>query len=100
MINIVIQKSHNNKKKYDAIINGTRSIAFGAAGYEDYTIHQDSQRKSNYIKRHSKEDWSRSNLESPAWLSRYILWEKPTLQEAIRNANTLYKDVKFHLKLN
>ena len=75
MINIVIQKSHNNKKKYDAVIDGTRTISFGAAGYEDYTTHKDTQRKSNYIRRHSKEDWSRSNLESPAWLSRYILWE-------------------------
>ena len=100
MINIVIQKSHNNKKKYDAVIDGTKTISFGAAGYEDYTTHKDTQRKSNYIKRRSKEDWSRSNLESAAWLSRYILWEKPTLQEAIRNANSMYKDVKFSLKLN
>ena len=97
MINIVIQKSHNPKKKYDAIINGSKTISFGAAGYQDFTTHKDNQRRQNYIKRHSNEDWTRSNVESAAWLSRYILWEKPTLQEAIRNANTMYRDVKFSL---
>ena len=97
MLNIAIQKSHNSKKKYDAIINGSKTISFGATGYQDFTIHKDKQRKQNYIKRHSNEDWTRSNVESAAWLSRYILWEKPTLQEAVRHANTMYKDVKFNL---
>ena len=99
MIDIVIQKSHNPKKKYDAIINGTKTISFGAVGYEDYTIHKDDKRKENYIRRHSNEDWSRSNLESACWMSRYILWEKPSLRDAIANANHMYKDVKFRLKL-
>ena len=99
MIEIVIHKSHNPKKKYDAIINGTKTISFGAVGYEDYTTHHDEKRKQNYIKRHSNEDWSRSNLESAGWMSRYILWERPSLKEAISNANRMYKDVKFRLKL-
>ena len=98
MINIVIQKSHNPKKKYDAIINGSKTISFGAVGYEDYTTHRDETRKQNYIKRHSNEDWSISNLESAAWMSRYILWEKPSLQEAVKNANAMYKNVQFRLK--
>ena len=98
MIEIVIQKSHNPKKKYDAILNGSKTISFGAVGYEDYTIHKDEKRKQNYIKRHSNEDWSRNNLESPAWMSRYILWENKTLTEAIKHANAMYRDVKFQLK--
>ena len=98
MLNIVVQKSHMPKKKYDAIINGSKTISFGAAGYQDFTTHKDTQRRQNYIRRHSNEDWTRSNVESAAWLSRYILWEKPTLQEAIRNANTMYRDVKFSLR--
>ena len=98
MINIVIQKSHNPNKKYDAIVDSGKIISFGAAGYSDYTVHKDPLRKQNYIKRHSNEDWSRSNLLSAAWLSRYILWEKPSLEEAIRNANQKYKDVSFKFK--
>ena len=50
-------------------------------------------RKQNYIKRHSNEDWSRANLLSPAWLSRFILWENPSLEEAIKNADQKYKDI-------
>ena len=99
MINIVIQKSHNPKKKYDAIINGTKTISFGAVGYEDFTTHHDEKRKQNYIKRHSNEDWSRSKLESAAWMSRYILWEKPSVQEAIRNASNMYQNVKIKSKV-
>ena len=99
MIEIVIQKSHNPKKKYDAILNGNKIISFGAAGYEDYTTHHDEKRKQNYIKRHSNEDWSRANLESAAWMSRYILWEKLSLREAIRHANDMYRDVKFKYKI-
>ena len=98
MISIVIQKSSNPKKKYMAIFNGTKTISFGATGYEDYTIHKDDKRKENYIKRHGKEDWSRSNVESAAWLSRWILWEKPTLQQAIASANRMYQGVKFVLE--
>ena len=98
MINVVIKKSAKPGKKYDAIFNGTKTISFGASGYEDYTMHHDEKRKQNYIKRHSNEDWGKSNLESAAFLSRYILWEKPSLRQAIQFANTMYKDIKFVLK--
>jgi hypothetical protein len=99
MMNIVIQKSHNPKKKYDAIINGTKTVSFGAAGYEDYTTHNDDKRKQNYIKRHSNEDWSRGNLESAGWMSRYILGEKRSLPESLRNASNMYTDVKCKSKV-
>ena len=95
---IVIMKSNNSKKKYDAIINGSKRISFGAVGYSDYTIHKDDKRKDMYIKRHSNEDWTKQNVASAAWLSRNILWEKKTLKEAIQNANVKYKDVKVKYK--
>ena len=95
-MDIVIKKSHNPKKKYDAIINGTKTVSFGASGYSDYTINKDDKRKENYIKRHSNENWNKSNIASPAWMSRYLLWEKKTLPAAINNANKKYNNVKFH----
>ena len=98
MINVVIQKSSNPKKKYDAVFNGTKTISFGASGYQDYTMHHDDKRKQNYISRHSNEDWTRGDIESPAWLSRWILLEKPTIQQAITHANKMYQGVKFVLK--
>ena len=98
MIDVVIRKSHNPRKKYDAVFNAKNIISFGAAGYEDFTIHKDNKRRENYIKRHGNEDWSRHNVESAAWLSRWLLWEKSNLSEAIKHANTMYKDVRFTLR--
>ena len=97
-MDIVIMRSSNPKKKYDAIINGSKRISFGAAGYSDYTIHKHDKRKDLHIKRHSNEDWTRQNVASPAWFSRWILWEKKTLVEAIKHANTLYRDVQIKYK--
>ena len=42
--------------------------------------------KKLILKRHSKEDWSKSNIASPAWMGRYISWEKPTLKGAVDSA--------------
>ena len=80
------------------MIDGKKKISFGASGYSDFTKHQDLLRRDSYIKRHSKEDWSKSNIASPAWMGRHILWEKPTHKGAVDNANKKYKDVKFILK--
>ena len=61
-------------------------------------MHHDEKRRQNYIKRHGNEDWTRGNVESAAWLSRYILWETPSLREAIQHVNSMYKDIKFVLR--
>ena len=54
---------------------------FGASGMSDYTINKDDDRKQNYIIRHQKrENWNEIN---PGSLSRYILWNKKTINESI-----------------
>lgn len=95
---VVISPSKNKNKKYKAVVNNEKTIHFGDSRYQDYTIHKDPKRKNNYISRHSNEDWNKSNIASPAFLSRFVLWEKPTLQGSINNLNNKYKDVKFKLK--
>ena len=78
--------------------DGSRTTHFGAKGYEDYTTHRDEKRRRNYLSRHeSREDWGRSGVMTAGWLSRYILWEKPTIKEAVAAANRLYPDVTFAL---
>lgn len=83
---IKIVKSSNKLKKYDAYFmldNGRqKKVSFGAAGYSDYTINKDDDRKELYIRRHrSRENWN--NPLTAGALSRYILWEKKTLKAAI-----------------
>ena len=95
---IQISKSDSKNKKYKAVItNGTtkKTIHFGAKGYSDYTIHGDETRKQNYISRHkTNEDWNNINA---GFLSRFILWNKRTVQESISDLNAKYKNVKFVL---
>ena len=93
---ITIQRSSRKGKKFVAH-HGSRRAHFGAEGYEDYTTHKDPQCRQRYIARHRGEDWSRSGVMTPGWLSRHIIWEKPSLRAAITNANKMYKDVRFEL---
>ncbi|MAW08561.1 MAG: hypothetical protein CME61_09830 [Halobacteriovoraceae bacterium] len=83
---VVIKKSTNPKKKYMAIFseNGkkVKTTHFGAAGMSDYTKHKNKTRKNRYMTRHRKrEHWN--DYMSPGSLSRYILWNKPTLKASI-----------------
>lgn len=69
-------------KKLRAVFDDGKSVDFGDAKYEDYRIHKDLKRKAQYIARHEKsEDWN--NPQTAGALSRWILWNKPTLTESI-----------------
>lgn len=76
-----LYESKLKTKKYTAEFN-KKKIHFGASGYSDYTIHKDDDRKKRYIERHSKrEDWD--NIQTAGALSRWILWNKKTLDQSI-----------------
>ena len=48
----------------------------------DYTIHNEDARKKRYLDRHRKrENWN--DFKSAGSLSRYILWNKKTLDASI-----------------
>jgi hypothetical protein len=69
-------------------------IKFGAFGYDDYTQTGDKKQKRNYLARHRKrEDWT--DPQTPGALSRWILWNKPTLDESIEH---YVKKFKMHLE--
>jgi hypothetical protein len=58
-------------------------IHFGERGYSDMTKHKDPKRKQRYIDRHAKqEDWTKSGIQTPGFWSRWLLWNKPTLEES------------------
>lgn len=84
---IAITESNVSGKKmmaifYNPITKRTKTTHFGSIGYEDFTIHKNPERKARYIARHCKnENWN--DPTSAGALSRYILWEKPTLKQSI-----------------
>ena len=94
----IIQKSHRPDKKFNAVVNGAKTIPFGAKGYEDFTIHKDETRKNLYLNRHRKnEDWG--NAYSAGFYSRWVLWNKPTLKESIDDLNKRFEHYHFILRL-
>ena len=97
MTEIIITKSKNKDKKYDARIDGKKTVSFGAAGMSDFTKHKDPERKQRYLNRHKKnENWN--NPTTAGYLSRWILWNKPTITESIRDTNKRFKNINIKLK--
>mgnify|MGYP003134165517 FL=1 len=96
MVSVIIKKSTNPKKKYMAIFydNNKKKLKtthFGASGYTDFIKSKDEDRKKRYLNRHKGENWN--DYMSAGSLSRYVLWNKPTLRASISD----YKN-KFKLK--
>ena len=97
MTEIIITKSKNKDKKYDARIDGKKTVSFGAAGMSDFTKHKDPERKQRYLNRHkSRENWN--DPTTAGYLSRWILWNKPTIEESIKDTNNRFKNINIKLK--
>jgi hypothetical protein len=94
---VIIKPSTNPKKKYMAIFydddgKKKKTTHFGAKNMSDFTKHKDEERKQRYLDRHrARENWN--DFMSAGSLSRYVLWNKPTLKASIAD----YKKI-FNLK--
>jgi len=97
MLEIVITKSKTKDKKYDAIIDGKKTIHFGAKGYSDFTIHKDEERKDRYINRHKKtENWN--DPKTAGFYAKNILWNKKSVKASVEDINKRFKNI--HIKLS
>ena len=97
-MNIEISKSNKKDKKLKAVIDGKKTIHFGQAGASDFTKHKDPERKDNYISRHKKrEDWGKTGVDTAGFMSKNLLWNKPTLEASVNDLNKRYKDINFKL---
>ena len=90
---VTIRKSHRKEKKFDAIFDKEgrkKVVSFGARGMSDYTKHKDKTRRARYLKRHSGmgEHWDQP--DTPGALSRWVLWNKPSLQGSIADFKRRY----------
>ena len=99
MVNIVIQPSNKRGKKYDAVIDGKKTVSFGASGYSDFSKHKDEDRKKNYIARHKpSQNWT--DHTTAGFYAKNILWNKPAIEASIRNTNRKFPDLNTKLKKN
>ena len=77
-----VSRSPLKGKKLRAFFSDGTHVDFGAAGYSDYTKHRDPARKERYILRHrAQENWR--SPKARGTLSRFVLWNKPTLAASI-----------------
>ena len=98
MNTVIILKSHRPDKKYDAFIDGRKIVSFGAKGYEDFTTHKNEERKERYLKRHrTNEDWN--DPLTAGFYARWILCNKETLQDSIKDMNDRFKDTNYRFVL-
>lgn len=93
---VVIVKSDRDKKFKAVFTNKEgkkKTIHFGAKGMSDFTIHKDEKRKSRYLARHNpkvtKENWSVA--DTPASLSRWILWNKKSYNDSLKDYKKRFK---------
>jgi len=86
-------ESNRKDKRMKAVFSDTDFIEivhFGQRGASTYIDHNDHQKKRGYISRHKvRENWN--DPFTPGALSRYILWNKPTLEESIKNFKDMFK---------
>jgi len=91
---LYIKPSTRKDKKFMAKFINTESCRektthFGAKGMSDFTIHKDPKRKQRYINRHIvRENWE--DPTSAGALSRWILWNKPTLKKSIESYKKMF----------
>ncbi len=94
---VEIVKSKKPNKKFDAVIDKTKTISFGAKGFSDYTIHKDDDRKDRYIKRHkTNENWN--DPTTAGFYAKHVLWNKPTMKESIADLNKKFSKLKVSVK--
>jgi hypothetical protein len=78
---MIIQPSTNPKKKYMAIFeNPKKTVHFGSAGMDDYTITRDKEQRERYRTRHAK-DLETKDPRRAGYLSYYLLWGDSTSLE-------------------
>jgi len=92
---MVIEKGTGKNKKWKAIFyddegKKIKTVQFGSKGMSDFTIHKDKERKQRYLDRHRKrENWN--DPMTAGALSRWILWNKPTLEASIKDFKKRFK---------
>lgn len=82
----ILPSTKSDKKLMAVFINmkteKQKTVHFGSMGYGDFTTTKDKEKKIRYLARHRvRENWD--NPITAGALSRWILWNKPTIKASI-----------------
>jgi len=87
MIKVELSDSKRKGKRMRAVLYNfenrkIKTLHFGSSKKQTYIDHGDELRKKRYIQRHIND---KLDEVSPGSLSLYLLWNKKTLKEAIKD---------------
>lgn len=87
-----VKESKRKGKRYTAYFKDGTEVHFGAKGGQTYIDHRNEEMRKNYIARHGagNEDWN--NPRTAGALARWLLWEKPTIGEALIAFKRKFRD--------
>ena len=88
LVRAVLTKSWRMNKKWVVLMPGRSPIHFGDVRYSDYLLHNDDERKRQYLARHQHEDWT--NPHTASFWSRFVSWNKPTMRESLREIKRIF----------
>ena len=87
-----LTRANDGKHKWVAEFKDGTHTRFGAVGMDDYTIKHDAEQKARYLARHrSTENWN--NPKSAGALSRWILWNAPTIAGSLRSFHERFGNI-------
>ena len=81
-------KEINENKRLIALFSNGKTTKFGQTNAKKgtYIDHNDKEFKKKYIKRHLK-DLKTNDYTRPGYLSMFLLWNKETLKNSIKDYN-------------
>ena len=86
-----LTRSNRANKKYKITTPEGKTIHFGQSGADDFTTHFSEKRKQSYLARHKpREDWSKSGIDTAGFWARWLLWNKPTIQESMKDIRSRF----------
>lgn len=71
--------------------NMINTIHFGNRASSQFPIHKNVKTKENYLNRHhNREDWTNEGIDTPGFWSRWILWNKPSIDDSIKDTENRF----------
>ena len=93
MTTVVIAPSTRKDKRLIAKFP-EHTTHFGAKGSSTYIDHKNDKTKAAWIARHEVSE-DHSNLKTAGALARHILWEQPSMKDALKKLNARQKKYRF-----
>ena len=95
-----VEEINEKNKRFKAYFTDGTTTKFGQSNPKQGTFidHKDMTLKRNYIKRHLK-DLDTNDYTRAGYLSMFLLWNKETLKESIKDYNRRIKNNDFYIKI-